>query len=248
MLLDVNTSNICLDEKYSFAINRMSSNVFLTTGACFSFVILAAVTKFYSIMPAEGSDLAYGLADSGNAMGMICLPILAEYMREVYGWRGAILLLAGVTSNLSICIIMMKEPAKQNASNDIAELHDQEDHISEDDLQPLLPNHPPERDPRGQSGDAFDGSNSGVTESYSFRDFRRNSIDQTVDSQTAKPTRTDYPEEQYDVSCRLKHLYQNLALLDGVRMMVTPLHWWNPSTSQTPLRYLPLLRIRLIGR
>ena len=100
-------------------------------------MVVAAITKFYDIVPAEGSDLAYGFADSGNAMGMVCLPILTEYMREVYGWRGAILLLAGIAAHLSICISLLKEPSKRCASHRIAKVQDKEEQ-REEDLQTVV--------------------------------------------------------------------------------------------------------------
>ena len=109
---------------------------FITIGACYSFVILAATTRFYDNVPAEGSNLAYGFADSGCAIGMIFLPILTEYLREIYGWRGAILLLAGIGSHLSIYIALMKETQLEN-DNTLKSRY-QEDYTSDDDFSEIV--------------------------------------------------------------------------------------------------------------
>ena len=160
---------------------------------------LAAITKFYAIVPAEGSDIAFGLAESGNAIGMACLPILTEYFREVYGWRGTILLLAGITAHLSICISLLKEPSKRHercASHRIAKLQDKEEQNEE---QPLLPNHQPVTAPQRESECAFSGFDSLVAELHSVDDVRRHSILPATDSQRPKQAATKYPEELSDV-------------------------------------------------
>ena len=113
-------------------------NLLLSTGVCYSFVILSAINKFYDMVPTKGSDLAYGFADSGNAIGMICLPVLTAYFKEVYGWRGAILLLAGIGSHLSVFIMLMKEPSITRAADERPESRYEEEPTMGDDLTPLL--------------------------------------------------------------------------------------------------------------
>nr|XP_054755704.1 monocarboxylate transporter 12-like [Lytechinus pictus] len=47
-------------------------------------------------MSSEDFALFLGITDTGSPMGMILLPILAEFLKETYGWRGCMLFLGGI--------------------------------------------------------------------------------------------------------------------------------------------------------
>lgn len=49
----------------------------------------------------------YGIADSGNAIGMIVIPIFAEFLLEVYSWRGTILILGGLLLHNTVFVLFM---------------------------------------------------------------------------------------------------------------------------------------------
>ncbi|XP_011666800.2 uncharacterized protein LOC105439474 [Strongylocentrotus purpuratus] len=48
----------------------------------------------------ERFDVMYGIATSGFAFGTIFVPIAAEYLQLIYDWRGAMLILGGLSANI----------------------------------------------------------------------------------------------------------------------------------------------------
>ncbi|XP_072174655.1 monocarboxylate transporter 7-like [Diadema setosum] len=70
-------------------------------GISYAFVILCIVVEFQRNVH-EDFALKFGIGHCGNAFGMVLIPILAETLREVYGWRGAILLLGAIGLHMSM--------------------------------------------------------------------------------------------------------------------------------------------------
>lgn len=58
--------------------------------------------------------LAYGIAMSGRAIGIFILPPLLQYLINLYSWRGALLILGGLVSNLCVCGSLMRPLVVQN--------------------------------------------------------------------------------------------------------------------------------------
>ncbi|XP_041465005.1 monocarboxylate transporter 12-like isoform X2 [Lytechinus variegatus] len=65
-------------------------------GVAFSFVLAAGLIQFNTFIPPEDFALFYGITETGAPVGMIILPILAEFLKETYGWRGCMLILGGI--------------------------------------------------------------------------------------------------------------------------------------------------------
>ena len=80
----------------------------VTAGICFSFVGTGSVIIFNLRIPEESFALTYGFADVGNSAGIMILPIVVEYLRDIYGFRGSILLLGGVILHTAPLILLMK--------------------------------------------------------------------------------------------------------------------------------------------
>ncbi|XP_063956035.1 monocarboxylate transporter 4-like [Lytechinus pictus] len=84
------------------AASSFTSNIaqlatcFVISGFSLSFVISKALIQFNTFMSSEDFALFLGITDTGSPMGMILLPILAEFLKETYGWRGCMLLLGGI--------------------------------------------------------------------------------------------------------------------------------------------------------
>ncbi|XP_072174642.1 monocarboxylate transporter 7-like [Diadema setosum] len=91
----------------SLCLTSVSADLFLFTvsliisGISFAFVILCIVVEFQRNVH-ENFALKFGIGHCGNAFGMVLLPILTETLREVYGWRGAILLLGAIGLHMSM--------------------------------------------------------------------------------------------------------------------------------------------------
>lgn len=58
--------------------------------------------------------LAYGIAMSGRGIGIFILPPLLQYLINLYSWRGALLILGGLVSNLCVCGSLMRPLVVQN--------------------------------------------------------------------------------------------------------------------------------------
>ncbi|XP_041464523.1 monocarboxylate transporter 12-like [Lytechinus variegatus] len=84
------------------AASSFTSNIaqlatcFVISGVSFSFVLAVALIQFNTFISPEDFALYFGITDTGAPIGMILLPILAEFLKETYGWRGCMLLLGGI--------------------------------------------------------------------------------------------------------------------------------------------------------
>lgn len=62
----------------------------------------------------ERKALAYGIAMSGRGIGIFILPPLLQYLIDLYSWRGALLTLGGLASNLCVCGSLMRPLVGRN--------------------------------------------------------------------------------------------------------------------------------------
>lgn len=54
--------------------------------------------------------IALGLAASGTGFGTAVLSPIATYFLENYGWRGTLLIFAGIFANMCVCGVLMRDP------------------------------------------------------------------------------------------------------------------------------------------
>lgn len=92
----------------------------------------------------EKKALAYGIAMSGRGIGMFILLPLVQHLIDQYSWRGALLILGGLVSNLCVYGSLMRplvdqgkgeeenqildEPCVQEDSNQIEVKDTEEEH------------------------------------------------------------------------------------------------------------------------
>eukprot|EP00057_Strongylocentrotus_purpuratus_P008804 XP_011663278.1 PREDICTED: monocarboxylate transporter 12 [Strongylocentrotus purpuratus] len=106
-------SVVCAVGSMSLSLAYLASDVIqfgsvcLLSGVCYSVVRLAGVILFYKNVR-ENFSITFGIADTGNAIGMMVVPILTEFFLETYGWNGTILLLGGLLLQNSIFLLLMK--------------------------------------------------------------------------------------------------------------------------------------------
>nr|XP_054759838.1 monocarboxylate transporter 1-like [Lytechinus pictus] len=107
-------SVICAVGSMSLCLAYLASDVIqfgsvcLLSGICYSVVRLGGVILFYKNVRRNFS-ITFGIADTGNAIGMMTVPILTEFFLETYGWNGTILLLGGLLFQNSIFLLLMRE-------------------------------------------------------------------------------------------------------------------------------------------
>ncbi|XP_063956547.1 monocarboxylate transporter 6-like [Lytechinus pictus] len=55
----------------------------------------------------EAFGIFYGIGKSGYAFGMALVPLLADYLMGIYGWRGSLLIIAGIMAHLIPLALMV---------------------------------------------------------------------------------------------------------------------------------------------
>lgn len=104
----------------------ISYGVLVGIGAGLSFPPTVYIVTSYFV---KLRGLANGLCISGSALGSIILPPLLRYLLETYGYRGAVLIMGGVTLNVFVAAIfyepvenhMIRVPRVKKALDDIEE-------------------------------------------------------------------------------------------------------------------------------
>ncbi|XP_071479823.1 monocarboxylate transporter 13-like [Diadema antillarum] len=97
---------ICVLGATSLCLASLSTNVAqlaiaLVTAGVANAVIFMACVMLFNQRVSEAFAFLFGLSETGNSVGMMILPLLTEFFREVYGWRGAILLLGGISMQIA---------------------------------------------------------------------------------------------------------------------------------------------------
>ncbi|XP_055386301.1 monocarboxylate transporter 13 [Condylostylus longicornis] len=88
----------------------ISYGVFVGTGAGLSFPPTVYIVTSYFV---KLRGLANGVCISGSAFGSILLPPILRYLLEEYGYRGAVLIMGGVTLNVWMAALFY-EPVEQH--------------------------------------------------------------------------------------------------------------------------------------
>uniref|UniRef100_H2LFU2 Solute carrier family 16 member 12 n=1 Tax=Oryzias latipes TaxID=8090 RepID=H2LFU2_ORYLA len=83
----------------------ISLGVITGLGFALSFTPAIAIVGKYFV---ERKALAYGIALSGSGIGTFLLAPAVQLLIEHYSWRGALLILGGIVSNLCVCGALMR--------------------------------------------------------------------------------------------------------------------------------------------
>jgi MFS family permease len=65
----------------------------------------------------KNCGLALGIATCGGGCGTFLMPLVIEALMDVYGWRGCMLILAGINLNISVCGALMRTLANMPHKN-----------------------------------------------------------------------------------------------------------------------------------
>ncbi|KAM9364987.1 monocarboxylate transporter 12-B-like [Pholidichthys leucotaenia] len=74
---------------------------------------IAMVGKYFK----ERNSLAYGIALSGSGIGTFLLAPVVQQLIEHFSWRGALLILGGLVSNLCVCGALMRPVEPRQGQN-----------------------------------------------------------------------------------------------------------------------------------
>lgn len=85
----------------------MSSKTLLFTGVGFALCYTPAIAMV-GVYFCERKALAYGIAMSGSGIGTFVLAPVVQLLIEHYSWRGALLILGGLVSNLCVCGALLR--------------------------------------------------------------------------------------------------------------------------------------------
>ncbi|XP_030834462.1 monocarboxylate transporter 11-like [Strongylocentrotus purpuratus] len=72
----------------------------------------------------DNFNIFYSLASCGHALGMVLYPFMAEELLTAYGWRGALVILAGLMFHEVPCLMTIQMPSKDIPSKDGEGLQD----------------------------------------------------------------------------------------------------------------------------
>eukprot|EP00057_Strongylocentrotus_purpuratus_P028247 XP_011682721.1 PREDICTED: uncharacterized protein LOC105446954 [Strongylocentrotus purpuratus] len=79
----------------------------------------------------------FGISRSGYAFGMLISPLLAAYLMDIYGWRGAMLIMGAITCNLIPLTVMVDtnihDKSENVATSDSVKYHNHSEEISIND-------------------------------------------------------------------------------------------------------------------
>ncbi|XP_072180834.1 monocarboxylate transporter 12-like [Diadema setosum] len=102
----------------SLSTNVAQLTIALITAGVTNAVIFLATMMLFNQRVSEAFAFLYGLSDTGNSVGMMLLPLLTEFFREVYGWRGAILLLGGISMQIASLLEIVTMVTTDNLVSD----------------------------------------------------------------------------------------------------------------------------------
>ena len=60
---------------------------------------------------------AIGVSSSGGAVGIMIFPPFAEYLQDMYGWRGVLLIFGAINANIIVCGAIMQSTKVYHALN-----------------------------------------------------------------------------------------------------------------------------------
>ncbi|XP_041481873.1 uncharacterized protein LOC121429043 [Lytechinus variegatus] len=63
-------------------------------------ILSTAIVITLDAQSPDDFKIFYGIGKSGFAFGMVAVPLIAQYLKKVYGWRASLLLLGGFMSHL----------------------------------------------------------------------------------------------------------------------------------------------------
>ncbi|XP_037128479.1 monocarboxylate transporter 12-B-like isoform X2 [Syngnathus acus] len=78
---------------------------------------IAMVGRYFS----KRKALAYGIAQSGSGIGTFILAPVVQLLIERYSWRGAMLVLGGIVSNLCVCGALMRPVVESSEKQRISD-------------------------------------------------------------------------------------------------------------------------------
>ncbi|XP_041478079.1 monocarboxylate transporter 6-like [Lytechinus variegatus] len=121
----------------ALATNNALIAVYLSiSGLGYCMVGISAILTLSQLTSEQNFYLLFGFGMSGFGLGMFLLPLLAELLGEVYGWRGGILILGCLMAHLVPSAVAVRLPLTGSRSLNLSANYQELEHsgVSEESL------------------------------------------------------------------------------------------------------------------
>ncbi|XP_012695188.2 monocarboxylate transporter 6 [Clupea harengus] len=119
----------------------ITAGIITGLGFCFSFQPAITMIGYYFV---RRRAFANALSSTGTALGLSVLPLLANFLRGWYGWRGSFMIFGAILLNCCVCGAVLR-PLQPSARRGSRWQRRQSDHAEPD----RPDGHPPQREPEG---------------------------------------------------------------------------------------------------
>ncbi|XP_072039132.1 uncharacterized protein [Amphiura filiformis] len=119
-------------------IGSMATSVsMLAMGLVVSGCNIGAEAVGFAILPEyfdKYYDVSNGIAHAGLAVGVMVMPLITQFLLEVYGWRGTMLIIGGLNAHITVCGALLKPLERRQLSDDNQNHEDTRKHCSDNNV------------------------------------------------------------------------------------------------------------------
>eukprot|EP00057_Strongylocentrotus_purpuratus_P027573 XP_011682047.1 PREDICTED: monocarboxylate transporter 5-like [Strongylocentrotus purpuratus] len=91
----------------SWATNNVELDVCLSVAGLGSNILSVSLVITLSDQSGDAFGIFYGVGKSGYAFGIALVPLLADFLMDIYGWRGSLLIIGGIMAHLIPLTLMV---------------------------------------------------------------------------------------------------------------------------------------------
>nr|XP_054754226.1 uncharacterized protein LOC129260229 [Lytechinus pictus] len=91
----------------SSATNGVELALYLSIAGLGSNILSISLVIALSDQSGDAFGILYGIGKSGYAFGMALVPLLADYLMRIYGWRGSLMIIGGIMAHLIPLTLMV---------------------------------------------------------------------------------------------------------------------------------------------
>eukprot|EP00057_Strongylocentrotus_purpuratus_P025529 XP_011680003.1 PREDICTED: monocarboxylate transporter 11 [Strongylocentrotus purpuratus] len=82
------------------ATSNAQITIYLSIAGLGNCIVMICCTMTLHHVAKENFNLIYSLGMTGYGAGMVLLPLLAEFLRQAYGWRGGLLIISALMAHI----------------------------------------------------------------------------------------------------------------------------------------------------
>eukprot|EP00057_Strongylocentrotus_purpuratus_P008723 XP_011663197.1 PREDICTED: uncharacterized protein LOC105437828 [Strongylocentrotus purpuratus] len=100
----------------SMATSKVQLTIYLSiTGLGYCIVMVCCTMTLHRVAK-ENFNLIYSLGATGFGAGMVLLPLLGEFLRQAYDWRGGLLIISALMANFIPCAVAIKLESDESST------------------------------------------------------------------------------------------------------------------------------------